>query len=203
MANTTNLQHTCGECTFRNHNYCTKSKLNVRPAQYACAKFMTDEQWNTYVEEQASERMRKNEVRLNFILTAMFISATSTQMLMEYFDSLFQDHMVERNWRFSRKKAANEIVKACEKIRNTFQYSFMEDHMKVMTADGKQAFDAKSFDLHEADGRMWALKLLYDMDRCWKDPEREQQIIEYYKTFPDNGCFDPMDYRHFITKYGN
>lgn len=200
MANTTNLQHTCGECTFRNHNYCVKSKLNVRPAQYACAKFMTDEEYNAYIEQQNNERMRKNEVRLNFLLTAMFISATSTQMLMEYFDSLFQDHMVERNWRFARKKAANEILKACEKIRNTFQYSFMEDHMKVMTASGKQAFDAESFDLHEADGRMWALKLLYDMDRCWQDPEKEQQVLEYYKSLPDNGCFDLQDYRHFITK---
>ena len=202
MASTTNLRHTCGECTFRNHNYCTKSKLNVRPAQYACAKFMTDKEWEEALEKANNERARRTEARMNFLLTSMMIAATSTQMLLEYFDSMFQDHKVEMNWRFERKRAANEIVKACDKIRSLYQHSFMVDHNEVMTNHGKEAFNYKAYDLHEEDGRNWALKLLYHMDRCWQDPEKEQQVLDYYKSLPDNGCFDPMDYRHFITKRG-
>ena len=197
MANTTNLQHTCGECTFRNHNYCAKSRLNVRPSQYACNKFMTDEEYKAEREKVKNERMAQMEVRLNFILTALEIAATSTQQIMEYFDSLFEDHMVERNWRFDRKRAAKDIRQAAERMRQIYQYSFMKDHMQVMTSRGTKTFDAQAYDNHEKDGRNLVLKLFYDLDRCWQDDDKDKAVIDFYKGMPDNGCFDDSDYRHF------
>ena len=197
MANTTNLRHTCGECTFRNHNYCVKSRLNVRPAQYACNKFMTDAEYIAERERSNNERMAKNEIRFNFLLTALEIAATSTQQIMEYFDSLFADHMVERNWRFERKKAAKDIRQAAEKMRSIFQHTFMVDQMNVMTGHGQREFDCKAYDSHEADARMWTLKLLYDLDRCWQAEERDEQVLQLYKSMPDNQSFEPQDYNHF------
>lgn len=197
MANTTNLQHTCGEYIFRNHTYCVKSRLNVRPSQYACNKFMTDEEYIAEREKINNQRMARNEMRLNFILTALEISATATQQIMEYFDSLFEDHMVERNWRFERKKAAKDIRTAAEKMRQIYQYSFMKDHMTAMTAHGTKAFDAQAYDSHEKDGRNFALKLFYDLDRCWQNDENDKAIIDHYKSMVDNNCFDESDYRHF------
>ena len=197
MANTTNLQHTCGECTFRNHNYCVKSRLNVRPAQYACAKFMTDEEYKAERERIASEQERRNEIRYNFILTALEISATSTQMIMEYFDSLFQDKMVESNWRQQRKKAARDIVQCAERMRSLYQHTFMVDQMNVMTKHGEQPFDVSAFDAHEEDARLWTLKLFYDLDRCWQMPEKDEQVLALYKSMPDNETFTRQDYNHF------
>lgn len=138
MANTTNLQYTCGECTFRNHTYCVKSRLNVRPGQYACAAFMTDAEYKAHREEQKEKAMQKQELRFNFLLTALEISATSTQQIMEYFDSLFTDHMVERDWRRERKKAARDIRQAAERMRSIFQHTFMVDQMQVMTGHGER-----------------------------------------------------------------
>lgn len=197
MANTTNLQHTCGECTFRNHNYCVKSRLNVRPGQYACNKFMTDEEYKAERERAKEAALKKNELRLNFMLTALEISATSTQQIMEYFDSLFVDHMVERDWRRERKRAAKDIRHAAERMRSIFQHTFMVDQMNVMTGHGEREFDITAYDSHEQDGRMATLKLLYDLDRCWQDPERDKQVIDLYKTMPSLGAFEQMDFNHF------
>lgn len=197
MANTTNLQHTCGECTFRNHNYCVLSRLNVRPGQYACNKFMTDAEYEAEREKRNSELMARNERRLNFILTALEIAATSTQQIMEHFDNLFADQMVERNWRFERKRAAKDIRALAERMRSIYQATFMQDHMTAMTSHGKRPFDVEAFDSHERDGRNFALKLFYDLDRCWKDDEKDKAVIDLYKSFPDNECFLQQDYNHF------
>lgn len=200
MANTTNLQYTCGECTFFNHGYCVKTKTKTPRIQYACARFMTDAEYLAEQEKKASEAERRNEIRFNFILTALEISATSTQMIIEYFDSLFQDKMVERNWRFERKKAAKNIVACAEKMRSIFQHTFMVDQMNVMTGHGERQFDVTAFDAHEADAANWTLKLFYDLDRCWQMPERDEQVLDLYKSMPDNETFTEQDYRHFAKR---
>lgn len=197
MANTTDLQHTCGECTFRNHTYCVKSRLNVRPGQYACAAFMTDAEYKAEREAAKEKALQKNELRFNFLLTALEISATSTQQIMEYFDSLFTDHMVERDWRRERKKAAKDIRQAAERMRSIFQHTFMVDQMQVMTGHGEREFDCTAFDNHEADGRMATLKLLYDLDRCWQDPERDKEILDHYRSMSSVGAFEQRDFNHF------
>ena len=175
MANTTNLTRTCADCTFRSHDYCVKARNKVRPIQYACDKHMTDEEWKAEKERMQNERMQKNERRLNFILTALAISATSTQMIMEYFDSLFEDHMVERNWRFARKKAANDIRTYAEKMRMLYQHSFMADQTTVFTRHGKSDFDAVAYDTHERDARHWSLKLFYELIDAGRMQTRKMQ----------------------------
>lgn len=116
---------------------------------------------------------------------------------MEYFDSLFTDHMVERDWRRERKKAARDIRQAAERMRSIFQHTFMVDQMQVMTGHGEREFDCAAWDSHEADGRMATLKLLYDLDRCWQDPERDKEILDHYKGMPSVGAFAPQDFKHF------
>lgn len=198
MANTTDTRHTCGECTFFNHGYCVKTRMAGTPQfQYACPKFMTDEEYKAERERAASEAERKNEIRFNFILTALEISATSTQMIMEYFDSLFQDKMVERNWRQQRKKAAKDIVQCAERMRSLYHHTFMVDQMNVMTGHGEREFDVNAFDSHEEDARNWALKLFYDLDRCWQDSGKDKQVIDLYKSMQSIGAFEQRDFNHF------
>lgn len=200
MANTTDTRHTCSQCTFFNHGYCAKLRMRVPKIQYACDRFMTDAEYIAEREKVKNEQMEKNERRFNFLLTALEISATSTQMIMEYFDSLFQDHMIERKWRFDRKKAAKDIRAAAERMRQVFQHSFMQDQMNVMTGHGEREFDVTAYDNHEGDAAMWTLKLLYDLDRCWQLPEHDKIILDTYKNMPDNQSFIEQDYRHFTRK---
>jgi hypothetical protein len=195
-----NTRHTCKDCAFFNNGLCVKRNTATRAIYYACDKFKTFKEMAEEVERRKKEMLDREETRLNFLLTALYISATSTQILMEYFDAQFSDAKVERNWRFSRKRAANEITDAANRMRNLYQHTFMEDQTKVMTAHGTKAFDAQAYDYHEADARGWALNLLYHLDRCWQDDDAELQVLDYYKAMPDNGIFDKKDYDHFISR---
>lgn len=112
MANTTNTRHTCQECGRCDHGYCTKSRQMTRLTQYACNYFATLEEVKAEREARRLARLEKEEQRLNFILTALYISTTASMQLLEYFDAQFQDRKAESNWRFARKRAANEIDRA-------------------------------------------------------------------------------------------
>lgn len=200
MAKDINTRHTCKDCAFFNNDFCVKTNAPSRAIYYACHRFKTPQEVAAEVEQRKKEMLDREETRLNFILTALYISATSTQILMEYFDAQFQDAKVERNWRFSRKRAANEITDAANRMRTIYQHTFMDDQTKVMTAHGTKAFDAQAYDNHEADARGWALNLLYHLDRCWQDDNAEIGVLEYYKALPDNGIFDRKDYEHFMNR---
>lgn len=200
MANTTDTRHTCSQCTFFNNGYCVKTKNKTPRIQYACPRFMTNEEYRAEQQRRNDEREQRNERRFNFILTALEISATSTQMIMEYFDSLFTDRMVEKNWRFERKKAAKDIVACAERMRSIFQHTFMQDQMNVMTGHGERPFDVQAYDNHEEDARLWTLKLFYDLDRCWQLPQRDKQVLDLYKSMPDNESFIEEDYLRFSRR---
>lgn len=146
MANTTNTRHTCQECGHCHMGLCTKSNQAVRATQYACHRFQTLTQIKEEREARLQARLRKEEQRLNFILTALYISTTSSMQLLEYFDAQFQDRKAESNWRFARKRAANEIDRAVQRIRDIYQHSFMVDQTQVMTKHGKEAFDVEAYD---------------------------------------------------------
>ena len=202
MANTTDTRHTCADCAFfePGHMMCKKTNVATRPKTYACHRFTTPAEWAKVVEEKKKEIMRKEEERLNFILTALYISSTATMQMLEYFDAQFQDKKAESDWRFARKRAANDITKAVEKIRSLYQHNFMEDQTQVMTNHGKEAFDANAYDSHEDDARRWNKLLLHHMESSWQDEAKEAQILSFYENLPHVGIFEPKDFRHFTTK---
>lgn len=200
MANTTNTRHTCQECGHCDHGFCTKSNTMTRATMYACHRFQTLDEIKAERQARNEERLRKEEQRLNFILTALYISTTASMQLLEYFDAQFQDRKTEANWRFARKRAANEIDRAVQKIRDIYQHTFMADQTQVMTRHGKEAFDVEAYDTHEDDARRWNKLLLHHMESSWQDENAEAQILSFYENLPHVGIFHPKDFNHFTTK---
>ena len=200
MANTTNTRHTCQECGHCDHGYCTKSRRMASALQYACNRFQTLDEIKAEREARNAARLRKEEQRLNFLLTALYISTTASMQLLEYFDAQFADRKVESNWRFSRKRAANDIARAVQKIRDIYQHTFMADQTEVMTGHHTRPFDVEAYDNHEDDARRWNKILLHHMDACWQDENREAEVLSFYESLPHVGIYEPKDYRHFTTK---
>ena len=196
------IERTCETCAFfdKVSSYCKWRNEQTMKLMYACDWYKTPQEWAQEVEKKKKELRQKNEERLNFILTAMMISATSTQMFLEYFDAQFLDQKAESDWRFKRAQAAKEILKATARIRNLYQHNFMEDQTKLMTARGTKPFNAEEFDSHEADGRYWSLCLCHQLDTCWQDPEAEADVIRQYEARPHMGIFFDKDFKHFTTK---
>lgn len=191
------INRTCGNCVFRDGGYCLKNRTLVRETQYACKGFQTPEEYRAEREAAVKKRIEQEEVRLNFIVTAMSISAVCTQMFLEYFDRQFQSEDLKQTWRFERKKAAREIVQACDRIRSLYNNTFMKDQISAFT---DEKFNVERYDLHDEDARSWCLKLLYDLDRCWQNDEADQKVFDLYESFQDNGMFLPEDYKHFAKR---
>ena len=101
MANKQNtkvsIDRICKTCALYDptSGYCMRKNEQTPGIRYACEDFRTPEEWMKEIEEKKQEKKRRNEERLNFILTAMMISATSTQMFLEYFDAQFKDRQSE------------------------------------------------------------------------------------------------------------
>lgn len=200
MANTTNTKFTCKDCGHNQYGLCRKSYAEVRPLQYACPSFQTLDEIKAEREARKQERIRKEEQRLNFILTGLYIMTTASTQILEYFDSQFQDRKAEEKWRFERKRAANEIDRCVQRIRDIYQHSFMVDQTQVMTGNGTREFDAESYDNHEDDARRWCKLLLHHMDGCWQNEGLEEKLLAYYESLPHIGIFEEKDFRHFTTK---
>ena len=169
--------NTCGDCAFNSVGYCMRNRMAVKPINYACRHFVTPEDRKAELEARKEERLKHEEMRLNFILTAMYIQSTALMQGLEYFDAQFQDKKTESDWRYSRKRAANEIKRSVQKIRDIYQHTFMEDHMQVITGHGTREFDVQAWDTHEEDGRKWNLLMYHHMDTAWGDEAAEAYIV--------------------------
>ena len=196
------LDRVCKTCALYEPatGYCKKKNEQTPGIRYACEDFRTPAEWKDECEARRQERLRKEEERLNFILTGLYILSTATTQMLEYFDAQFKDRKTESNWRFKRKQAANEIDRCVQRIRDIYQHSFMQDQTQVMTNHGKEAFDANAYDSHEDDARRWNKLLLHHMESSWQDENAEAQILSFYESLPHVGIFHPKDFNHFTTK---
>lgn len=196
------IDRVCKTCAFHDGatGYCKRKNEPTPSLRYACDLFRTPQEWKAECEARRQERLQKEEQRLNFILTALYIQSTATIQMLEYFDTQFTDKKIESDWRFARKRAANEIDRCVQRIRDTWQHNFMTDQTAVMTKHGTRAFDVESYDNHEADARRWNLCLFHHMDTSWGDEDMEGKVLGFYEGLQHLGIFRPNDYRHFTTK---
>lgn len=193
------IEKTCQSCAHFDPatSMCKKTFEHTMAIRYACRRYMTPEEWKAECEARRQARLQKEEQRLNFILTALYIQSTAAMQMLEYFDAQFIDRKTEANWRFARKKAANDIVDAVEKIRRIYQHNFMQDQNEVMTKRGTQTYDVEAYDNHEDDARRWNRLLLHHMDGCWQDDNQEAHVLSFYENLPHIGIFETKDYKHF------
>lgn len=193
------IEKTCQSCAHFDpvSSMCKKTFEYTMAIRYACRRYITPEEWKAECEARRQARLEKEEQRLNFILTALYISTTASLQLLEYFDTQFKDKQTEADWRFSRKRAANEINRAAQRIRDLYQHTFMEDQTKVMTGHGTHAYDVEAYDSHEDDARRWNRLLLHHMDGCWQDDAQEANVLKFYESLPHIGIFETKDYKHF------
>lgn len=203
MAPTIDTKKTCEQCGFFDpaFNHCRKANTETRAIFYACREYKSREQLMAEAEQRRQERLKKEEQRLNFILTGLYIQSTAVMQLLEHFDAQFTDRKAESDWRFSRKRAANEISRCVQRIRDVYQHTFMVDQTEVMTDHGRQAFDFRAYDNHEDDARRWNKLLLHHMETSWQDESKEAEILNFYEGLPHVGIFRPQDFNHFTTKH--
>ncbi len=190
----------CQQCCHSNPecDKCTKKNIRISKVQYACKDgFATREQEIERIKKQATIRAAKNERMLNYILTAMCNCASATQQFLLDFCSFFEQTKEESNWRFQRAKAANDILKAGERMASLHAQYFQNDMNKVFTDHGKKEFDVESCDNHTKDAQEVCRLLMLYIDRCWGNEEAANEVIAYLEGLPTGHIFEDKDIERF------
>ena len=189
----------CEECANSNRecDKCLTKGIRISKVTYACGDFVTPQEEIERRKKTAELRAAKTERMLNYILTAMCNTATATQMFLQDFCSFFEKTKEESNWRFARKKAANEICKSAERIEALHAQYFQNDMNKVYTDHGNKAFDAEACDNHSKDAYEVCRLLMLYIDRCWGDEEAANKVIACLEGLPTCNIFEDEDIERF------
>ena len=192
----------CQQCLHSNAecDWCDKKNIRISKALYACPEFTTPEEEIERRKKQATLRAAKQERMLNYILTAMCNCASATQQFLLDFCSFFENTKEESNWRFQRAKAANDILKAGEKMASLHAQYFQNDMNKIFTDHSKKAFDAESCDNHTKDAQEVCRLLMPYIDRCWGNEEAANKAIACLEELPTGHIFEDKDIERFRTR---
>lgn len=189
----------CAECAHSNKacDFCEEKNVRINRIMYACPDFTTPEQKQKILSKQELIKRAKKERMLNYLLTAMCNAASATQQFLLDFCAFFEDTKAEANWRFQRAKAANDILKAGEKMASLHAQFFQTDMNKVFTDHGKKDFDAESCDNHTKDAQEVCRLLMLYIDRCWGDENAANKVIACLEGLPTGHIFSEEDIERF------
>lgn len=189
----------CAECAHSNKacDFCEEKNVRINRVMYACPDFTTPEQKQKILSKQELIKRAKKERMLNYLLTAMCNAASATQQFLLDFCAFFEDTKAESNWRFQRAKAANDILKAGEKMASLHAQFFQTDMNKVFTDHGKKDFDAESCDNHTKDAQEVCRLLMLYIDRCWGDENAANKVIACLEGLPTGHIFSEEDIERF------
>lgn len=189
----------CAECANSNRecDKCLTKGIRISRIMYACSDFQTPEEKKKILSKQELLRRAKKERMLNYILTAMCNCASATQQFLLDFCAFFEDTKAESNWRFQRAKAANDILKAGEKMASLHAQYFQNDMNKVYTDHGKKDFDVESCDNHTKDAQEVCRLLMLYIDRCWGDEKAANKVIACLESMPTGHIFEDEDIERF------
>lgn len=192
----------CQECAHSNRecDWCEKKKIRISKVMYACYDYSTPEQEIERRKQQALFLSAKQERMLNYILTAMCNCASATQQFLLDFCLFFEQQKEESNWRFSRAKAANDILRAGEKMMSLHAQFFQSDMNKVYTDHGEKEFDSQQCDNHTKDAQEVCRLLMLYIDRCWGNEDAANKVIACLESLPTGNIFEDKDIERFRMK---
>ena len=189
----------CHQCAHSNRecDFCPKKNIRINRVMYACPDYASPQELIEKRKKEAALKAAKTERMLNYILTAMCNCASATQQFLLDFCSFFEQTKEESNWRFQRAKAANEILRAGERMASLHAQYFQNDMNKVFTDHGKKVFDAESCDNHTKDAQEVCRLLMLYIDRCWGNEEAANKVIACLESLPTGHIFEDKDIERF------
>lgn len=193
----------CGNCACINDkkDWCQLHRHSVCAIHYGCRTWMTQEQLEAKIKEQEAYLEAEEGVRVNYMLTLMFAFVSAAYQIMVRGETMLGNLIGGKDWRFERKRALKEIMKASEKIQSQYATYFEKDYEQLMSNYGRDVFDKKKYDgfqMYSGDILMVGLEL---MEHCYHNPALIQDIIQDIRKRPnDLNLFSPEFVDHFKIK---
>ena len=189
----------CQECVHSNRecDFCEEKNIRINKIMYACSDFATPQEEQEKRKQAKLLENAKTERMLNYILTAMCCCATATQTFLIDFCSHFEKSKKESDWRFTRAKAAGDILKNAEKMQSLHAQYFQADMNKVHTDHGTKDFDYEAFNNHAQNAYELCRLIMLYIDRCWGDEEAANKIVGFIESLETGHIFSDKDIERF------
>lgn len=134
------------------------------------------------------------ERKLNFLLTATFVSALATRLMME---DLTDRTPLKEDFKMKTKWALGEIEKklsACVKLFDTYVHPFIIGELKN---DTTREFDPLKYDDNLRDANeLCRLQLLY-WDKCFQNFDNVNETFKFLRSLEGMGVFTEKDIEHY------
>ena len=193
----------CGNCACINDkkDWCQLHRHSVCAIHYGCRTWMTQEQLEAKIKEKEAYLEAEDGVRVNYMLTLMFAFVSAAYQIMVRGETMLGNLIGGKDWRFERKRALKEIMKASEKIQSQYATYFEKDYEQLMSNYGRDVFDKKKYDgfqMYSGDILMVGLEL---MEHCYHNPALIHDIIQDIRKRPnDLNLFSPEFVDQFKIK---
>ena len=181
----------CGNCVGYKDGWCRINKHATNAINYGCKQHMTQDEYDKKMAEVDKKLNEQKAIRVNYMLTMMYTFLNAGLTLMTRSETIFDELVSGKNWRFERKKAMTKMMANMEEVRNLYARYFEKDFVDMMTDYGEREFDNEQYDSFTADTADFLRLGLTFYEHAYTRPEDKDKAIELIATMPhDLNLFD-------------
>lgn len=204
----------CSQCVHSNEecSRCNKIGMPITRVSYCglCPHWMTHEQKMIADTRAAMERHRKEEKKINHLLTMCLNTLDASMLFLEDFASRVEREYkvaefrgvgdakvrkADRNWMSQLKRAEKSMTQLIEGVRKQYQHYIMPIYNKVFM-DGEQ-YNVKMYDDHQQDSAEVAHFILRYFDVAFLNDENANSLLNIMKGMSSYGVMEDKDINHY------
>lgn len=196
-----NMERRCENCACYAEGWCQLHRHTTNGINYGCKTHLTKEEFEAKMKAANAYLESENGIRVNYMLTLMFAMVSASYQIMIKGESMIGKLIGGKEWRFERKRALADIMKAIETIKTRYSTYFEKDYIQMMSDYGREDFDNYTYDGFQMfAGDLLMLGLTY-FEHGYKDNEVLHEIIEHIRTYPNQlNLFSPEFVEQFKIK---
>jgi hypothetical protein len=198
-----NMDRRCENCAcFNGKDWCKLHQHSTRAINYGCKTHLTKEEMDVKIKNAQEYLEAQDGIRVNYMLTLMFAMVSASYQIMCKGEAMLGELIGGKDWRFERKKALNDMMKAIAKIESLYSTYFEKDYKEMMSDYGREDFDKYTYDGFQMfSGDLLMLGLTY-FEYGYRNNEILHQIIDHIRTsYPNQlNLFTPEFIEQFRIK---
>ena len=128
-----NMDKRCENCAcFNGKDWCKLHQHSTRAINYGCKTHLTQEEMDVKLKNAQAFLESQDGIRVNYMLTLMFAMVSASYQIMCKGEAMLGELIGGKDWRFERKRALADIMKAIETIKTRYSTYFEKDYIQMM-----------------------------------------------------------------------
>lgn len=196
-----NMDRRCGNCAVFDEGWCQLHRHTTNAINYGCKTHLTKEEFDAKMKAAEAYLESQDGIRVNYMLTLMFAMVSASYQIMIKGESMLGKLIGGKDWRFERKKALSDMMKAIEVIKTRYSTYFEKDYIQMMSDYGRADFDKYTYDGFQMfAGDLLMLGLTY-FEHGYRNNEVLHEVIADLRKRPNQlNLFSPEFVEQFRIK---